>query len=605
MNSSRQQTITTVQSHNAKILSYHHTFIQRHFSESVAQISTQPPSPQLPFQHLVPPFNPRTLTSSIVKELKGHLAALPISSFVAPSSVTYDECQLATHLLDALKEHFESILLSMSSNLEAIRHYLQTTSNELKGNLEETLTFLKNTPTNLELLPLFVNPYILTPSNYSRSRASTDFERDFEYLKRRRRILEDVSGRTQDTTVQDFMEQSENTARSVGKLQLQKIYKCIHGTLDQLASFMKGQIQEPQIKQLLFGSDALLAPGLPFIYNANLKRIQKSGDSNQKKKAKKARDTKSARSNEFSDSSKFILKGVDGINSVASMPNNGLGHKGDNHCLGERGQFPQTGSSHPQIEFVGTTAQTSTVSVSQQLQTGSQHSSMGLERQHILNAVDKKSDTGQRHIPTAQTGSQHPQIGYIGSAAQNSTVSNPSVSQQPQTGSQHPSVGPNSQQLPNPVVQKTGNGERCISTAHTRSQHPQIGLVGSAAQDSTASSPSVSQLPQTGPQHPSMGLNKQHIPNPMVQKTYTGQTCIPIAQTGSQHPQMGFVGSAAQNSTVSNPGVSQWPPWPQTGSQHPSMRLSGQHIPNPKFQKTDTGQRCIPTAQKGSQHLQI
>ncbi|KAF6136551.1 hypothetical protein GIB67_016007 [Kingdonia uniflora] len=56
--------------------------------------------------------------------------------------------------------------------------------------------------------------------------------------------------------VEDFMDRSENSARSVGGAALKKIYRCINSSLHHLSSFMDGRIQAPKLKELLFGRDS-------------------------------------------------------------------------------------------------------------------------------------------------------------------------------------------------------------------------------------------------------------------------------------------------------------------------------------------------------------
>lgn len=56
------------------------------------------------------------------------------------------------------------------------------------------------------------------------------------------------------------MDRSENFARSVGKVEMQKIYKCIQDSLSNLSLFAVGQITAPRLKELLFGLVELKAP---------------------------------------------------------------------------------------------------------------------------------------------------------------------------------------------------------------------------------------------------------------------------------------------------------------------------------------------------------
>lgn len=87
-------------------------------------------------------------------------------------------------------------------------------------------------------------------------------------------------------SVEDFTDRTQNVARSVGKAEVQKIYKSIHISLYHIQSFMKGRIQVPRLKALLFGSDAVLAGGGKVTCNAalNLKRRFRFHDSSQAKR---------------------------------------------------------------------------------------------------------------------------------------------------------------------------------------------------------------------------------------------------------------------------------------------------------------------------------
>ncbi|WOL13304.1 protein HESO1 isoform X1 [Canna indica] len=60
--------------------------------------------------------------------------------------------------------------------------------------------------------------------------------------------------------VEDFLDSSENFARSVGKEEMQTIYECIQGSLSNLSSFAVAQIEASKLKELLFGSIELKAP---------------------------------------------------------------------------------------------------------------------------------------------------------------------------------------------------------------------------------------------------------------------------------------------------------------------------------------------------------
>ncbi|XP_064973823.1 uncharacterized protein LOC135582600 isoform X9 [Musa acuminata AAA Group] len=61
--------------------------------------------------------------------------------------------------------------------------------------------------------------------------------------------------------VEDFLDRSENFARSVGEAGMQKIYECIRGSLSDLSRFAMRQIDSLELKELIFKSvDDLNAP---------------------------------------------------------------------------------------------------------------------------------------------------------------------------------------------------------------------------------------------------------------------------------------------------------------------------------------------------------
>ncbi|TVU10625.1 hypothetical protein EJB05_44169 [Eragrostis curvula] len=53
--------------------------------------------------------------------------------------------------------------------------------------------------------------------------------------------------------VEDFLDRSQNFARSVGKMQMKKICKCLRDCLLNLLDFMRGKINTSKLKTLLFG----------------------------------------------------------------------------------------------------------------------------------------------------------------------------------------------------------------------------------------------------------------------------------------------------------------------------------------------------------------
>jgi len=54
-------------------------------------------------------------------------------------------------------------------------------------------------------------------------------------------------------SVEDFLDRSQNFARSVGKVQMQKICTCLRQCALNLLDFMRGKLDTPKLKTLLFG----------------------------------------------------------------------------------------------------------------------------------------------------------------------------------------------------------------------------------------------------------------------------------------------------------------------------------------------------------------
>nr|XP_009386399.1 PREDICTED: protein HESO1 isoform X2 [Musa acuminata subsp. malaccensis]XP_009386400.1 PREDICTED: protein HESO1 isoform X2 [Musa acuminata subsp. malaccensis]XP_009386401.1 PREDICTED: protein HESO1 isoform X2 [Musa acuminata subsp. malaccensis]XP_018677019.1 PREDICTED: protein HESO1 isoform X2 [Musa acuminata subsp. malaccensis]XP_018677020.1 PREDICTED: protein HESO1 isoform X2 [Musa acuminata subsp. malaccensis] len=68
--------------------------------------------------------------------------------------------------------------------------------------------------------------------------------------------------------VEDFLDRSENFARSVGEAGMQKIYECIRGSLSDLSRFAMRQIDSLELKELIFKSvDDLNAPKKEGVHN--------------------------------------------------------------------------------------------------------------------------------------------------------------------------------------------------------------------------------------------------------------------------------------------------------------------------------------------------
>ncbi|XP_020700332.1 uncharacterized protein LOC110112447 [Dendrobium catenatum] len=68
-------------------------------------------------------------------------------------------------------------------------------------------------------------------------------------------------------SVEDFLDRSQNFARSVGKFEMPKIYDCLRGSLEHLSRSMQGQIELSALGPFLFGS---------FSFNAQINHINKS-----------------------------------------------------------------------------------------------------------------------------------------------------------------------------------------------------------------------------------------------------------------------------------------------------------------------------------------
>ncbi|KAL6838458.1 hypothetical protein ACP4OV_031703 [Aristida adscensionis] len=79
-------------------------------------------------------------------------------------------------------------------------------------------------------------------------------------------------------SVEDFLDRSQNFARSVGKVQMQKICKCLRDCALNLSDFMRGKIDTSKLKTLLFGClnpDELVSK--PRLNRAKRKQRQKLG----------------------------------------------------------------------------------------------------------------------------------------------------------------------------------------------------------------------------------------------------------------------------------------------------------------------------------------
>ncbi|GJN15438.1 hypothetical protein PR202_gb02353 [Eleusine coracana subsp. coracana] len=92
-------------------------------------------------------------------------------------------------------------------------------------------------------------------------------------------------------SVEDFMDRSQNFARSVGKEEMQTICECLRAAVSSLSNFFMGKIDAPRLKALLFGS---LNQDKPIINvsqrNAKRKRVNPIQTSNKKNGKRKRLD---------------------------------------------------------------------------------------------------------------------------------------------------------------------------------------------------------------------------------------------------------------------------------------------------------------------------
>ncbi|XP_058072152.1 uncharacterized protein LOC131221069 isoform X4 [Magnolia sinica] len=310
-------------------------------------------------------------------------------------------------------------------------------------------------------------------------------------------------------SVEDFTDQSQNTARSVGKAEVQKIHKCIHVTLGRLSSFMKGQIQVPQMKQLLFGPDAVLTPGEPFINSAatNMKRSYLSRDS---KPTKKMRYTESARSTKFVDWSQFLPSGGDGPhgpNLATLMPCNQQEHipTGDNYTAEQWGHWPQKGLQQPQRGPEGSHGLNPTVLMPCNIPT--------VENQ-TLGQWPQWPQKGLQHHPTGHDMSHGPNPTAL-VPCKIPTVDKRTLGQWPhmfQNGLQHTPTGFVGKHVLNPMVQITYNWQGPVPTGGNHHG---------------------GQWPQPGAQHIPNGFVGSHGPRPMAQMPYSVQGHFPAGYSQS------------------------------------------------------------------------
>uniref|UniRef100_A0A0D9XAW8 Poly(A) RNA polymerase mitochondrial-like central palm domain-containing protein n=1 Tax=Leersia perrieri TaxID=77586 RepID=A0A0D9XAW8_9ORYZ len=92
-------------------------------------------------------------------------------------------------------------------------------------------------------------------------------------------------------SVEDFLDRSQNFARAVGKMEMQRICECIRLTVLNLNNFFKGKIEAPKLKTLLFEPphrDELISN--PSLKLGKRKRDSTHGPEKTQKKHKKGKD---------------------------------------------------------------------------------------------------------------------------------------------------------------------------------------------------------------------------------------------------------------------------------------------------------------------------
>ncbi|GJN04277.1 hypothetical protein PR202_ga21811 [Eleusine coracana subsp. coracana] len=90
-------------------------------------------------------------------------------------------------------------------------------------------------------------------------------------------------------SVEDFMDRSQNFARSVGKEEMQTICECLRATVSSLSNFFMGKIDVPRLKALLFGPVNQDKPIIN-VSQRNAKRKRVIQTSNQKNRKRKRLD---------------------------------------------------------------------------------------------------------------------------------------------------------------------------------------------------------------------------------------------------------------------------------------------------------------------------
>lgn len=89
--------------------------------------------------------------------------------------------------------------------------------------------------------------------------------------------------------VEDFLDRSQNFARSVGKVEMQNICECLKDTVSKLTDFFRGTIDAPTLKILIFGAlnqDVPVSHPSPKHVKSKRKRDNPGNSEKQQKKGK-------------------------------------------------------------------------------------------------------------------------------------------------------------------------------------------------------------------------------------------------------------------------------------------------------------------------------
>ncbi|EMS63264.1 hypothetical protein TRIUR3_28968 [Triticum urartu] len=93
-------------------------------------------------------------------------------------------------------------------------------------------------------------------------------------------------------SVEDFLDRSQNFARSVGKVEMQNICECLKDTVSKLTDFFRGKIDAPTLKILIFGAlnqDVPVSHPSPKHVKSKRKRELRHDPANSEKQQKKVK----------------------------------------------------------------------------------------------------------------------------------------------------------------------------------------------------------------------------------------------------------------------------------------------------------------------------